>query len=145
MTDWPDYPGALAENPQAAAVAQRIKAEQGFDPLDPATLDQAVREYRTSRRRAVRWASVLGFPLALVLIGAIIAITGGPIAGGLFVLMLGALLSWFPALKMARAYQQYLRARPVIQRYEDVLRAAQPDPHRGRAAINRWRRDHGLM
>jgi hypothetical protein len=26
-----------------------------------------------------------------------------------------------------------------------VLGAAQPDQQRARAAINRWRRDHGLM
>jgi hypothetical protein len=56
----PHHPDALAGN-----------------SLDPATLDRAVREYRTSRRRAVRWASVLGFPLSFVLIGATIAIGGG--------------------------------------------------------------------
>ena len=59
--------------------------------------------------------------------------------------MVGVLLSWFPARNMVRAYRRFYRARPVIQRYEDVLRAAQPDPHSGRVAINRWRRDHGLM
>jgi len=124
---------------------REIRAEAGSDPLDPAAVDQAVREYRTSRRQAVRWASVLGFPLALVLLGAIIAIAGGPIAGGLFILVVGVLLSWYPARKMVRSYQRYFQVRPVIRRYEEVLGAAQPDQQRARAAINRWRRDHGLM
>jgi hypothetical protein len=115
------------------------------DGLDPATVDQAVREYRTSRRQAVRWASVLGFPLALVLLGAIVAAAGGPIAGGLFIVLVGVLLSWYPARKMVRSYQRYFQVRPVIRRYEEVLGAAQPDQQRARAAINRWRRDHGLM
>jgi hypothetical protein len=124
----PHHPDALAGN-----------------SLDPATLDQAVREYRTSRRRAVRWASVLGFPLSFVLIGATIAIGGGPIAGGLFISVVGVLLSWYPARKIVRSFQRYFQVRPVIRRYEEALGAAQPDPHRGRAAINRWRRDNDLF
>src|SRR4051812_46748914 len=107
--DWPDYPDALAENPQAAAVAQRIKAEAGFDPLDSATLNQAIREYRTSRRRAVQWASVLGFPLAFVLLGAALLVWGA-VAGGLVVSVVGVLLSWYPARKMAHSYRRYLQA-----------------------------------
>lgn len=119
--------------------------EAGSDPVDPATVDQAVRDYRTSRRQAVRWASLLGFPLALVLLGAIVAIAGGPIAGGLFILVVGVLLSWYPARTMVRSYQRYFQVRPVIRRYEEALGAAQPDPQRARAVINRWRRDNGLM
>ncbi len=114
------------------------------DPLDPTTLNQAVREYRTSRRRGAQWAGILGFPLTPVLLGAAMSISGA-IAAGLVIFVAGVLLSWYPARKMVRSYQRYFRARPVIQRYEDVLRAAQPDPHRGWVAVNRWRRDHGLM
>jgi hypothetical protein len=39
----------------------------------------------------------------------------------------------------------YIRVRPVIRRYEEVLGAAQPDPHRGRVAVHRWRRDNDLI
>jgi hypothetical protein len=142
-----DYPEALAEIPQAAAVAGRIKAERGFDPLDPSTLEQAILGYRKSRANVGMWGTFMGFPLAIVIIGATISVsaTGAAVRGGLLVLVIGIAAFWFPARKMARSYRVLNReVRPVIKAYEEVLVAAQPDPHHGRTAVNRWRRRNGL-
>jgi hypothetical protein len=139
-----DDPYALAEIPQAVAAAARIKAERGFDPLDPDTLGHAILGYRKSRAQGAAWAAISGLTLGLVLIGAMISVWGA-LAGGLFVLAGGIAASWFPVRKMVRSYRTFYREmRPVIQGYEDVLRAAQPDPRSGLTAINRWRRRNGL-
>lgn len=139
-----DDPEALAEIPLAVDAAARIRAERGFDPLDPATLRQAIQGYRKSRSEAVAWAAVSGLTLVLVVLGVIIS-AGGVLRGGLLLLVVGILASWFPVRKMARSYRRlYREAGPVIHGYEDVLRATQPDRGSGLAAVNRWRRRNGL-
>lgn len=144
-----DYPEALAEIPEAAAVAQRLKATKGFDPLDPALMHATIRGYLKCRTKMRMWSTILSFPLFLVILGLMVSIGGsnpGTLVGGLTLTVIGLALSWFPLRTVIRTYKTYVKDMlPVVHGYEDVLRAAQPNGLSGTEAVNRWRRSKGLM
>jgi hypothetical protein len=139
--------GDLAANPQAAAAAERIRAEQGFDPLDESTVHQAVTDYRKLFRRWRRWSLISVWPLILVTVAIIVAVAGrgyGVRPFGLVLAGVGAAIAAFPLHRSVRALRDLARAMRVIRAYQNVLRAAQPTARHGGAAVRKWRRSQFL-
>jgi hypothetical protein len=135
----------LAANPQAAAAAARIQAEQGFDPLDENTLYQAVHGYRKSMRRLWLWSMISVWPLVLVTVMIMASIPGqGAGPGALVLAAVGAIVAAFPLRKCVRAVRDLRQVMRVIRAYQNVLRATQPTAWRGAAVVRRWRHSQWL-
>jgi hypothetical protein len=140
-------PGELAASPQSAAAAEQIKAEQGFDPLDENTLRQAVTGYRRLMRTAWRWSMISVWPLVFVTVMIVVAVPGhdqGARPVGFVLAAIGAAIAVFPLRRSVRALRDLRQEMRVIRAYQNVLRAAQPSPWQGSAAVRRWRRSQGL-
>lgn len=140
-------PGELTASPQAVAAAERIKAEQGFDPLDEDALRQAVTGYRRLMRKAYWWSMISVWPVIFVTVMIIASVPGhgqGARPAALALAAVGAIIAAFPLVKAVRAYRDMGQALRVIRAYQNVLRATQPDPWRGNAAVRHWRRSQGL-
>jgi hypothetical protein len=144
-----DRPGRMAAtaSPQAVAAAERIKAEQGFDPLDENTLDQAVTGYHRLMRRVRRWSMVSVLPLSFVAIMIVVSVPAdgqGARPAGFALAGVGAVIAAFPLSKCVRAFRGQGQTLRVIRAYQNVLRATEPDRWRGNAAVRHWRRSQGL-
>lgn len=144
-----DRPGQVevTASPQAVAAAERIKAEQGFDPLDENTLDQAVTGYHKLMRRFRRWSMISVLPLCFAVIMIVVSVPAdgqGARPAGFALAAVGALIAAFPLSRCVRAFRDQGQALRVIRAYQNVLRATQPDPWRGNAAVRHWRRSQGL-
>lgn len=140
-------PGDFTAIPQAVAAAERIKAEQGFDPLDENTLRRAVTGYRRLMRRAYWWSMISVWPVIFVTVMIIASVPGhgqGARPAALVLAAVGAVIAAFPLHKAVHAYRDMAQMLRVIRAYQNVLRATQPDAWRGNAAVRHWRRSQGL-
>ena len=139
--------GDLAANLQAAAAAERIRAEQGFDPLDEATVRRAVTDYRKLFRRSWLWSMISVWPLIFVTVMIIVAVPGrghGARPLGIVLAAAGAVIAAFPLRRAVWAFRHLGHAMRVIRAHQNVLRAAQPDARHGGEAVRRWRRSQYL-
>lgn len=140
----------LHDNPQAVAAAERIKAERGFDPLDPEVVSAAVERYKNLKFRMWLWTLLFTLPSLLIIIGMVIAVDpmgqGAAVPIGIVIALIGVGLAWWPFRRYLRLFREWRRqVIPVIAAYEAVLRAGQPDPRHSGHAVIQWKRAQGLM
>lgn len=137
----------LWNDPQVAVVARRIQQGQGFDPLDPRTVKEAVWNYRNGKGEKGIGGTRMAWQCMPALLTGVMTFTI-PYPGRLVMLALFA-LCLIPAIigirKFAVRVKEVRRTNlPVIVGHIECIRALSSNPREQDRIELQWRRRHNL-